>query len=189
MTDDWRLGVTNAAGPQGDPGTSGVVFQGITSGMTSATFSERNRAMTLTQFLEIMNGDLTNEWTHLHFYLYHASAVSGLHAQEYKEFFTEAAKGELAHVQAFLDRLHGLNFPQPSQNAMAVPYSTDPETILAQAIKLEEEVAKNYAHRLTQLDELASAYPTEAAYLKVFYEDQLQDSYEDCEHMRRLRAK
>ena len=42
--------------------------------------------------------------------------------------------------------------------------------------------------RLAQLDDLAKAHPETAAYLKVFYEDLIQDSYEDCEHMRRLVA-
>lgn len=142
--------------------------------------------MTLSQFLEIMNGDLANEWTHLSFYLYHASAVSGLHAHEYKEFFTEAATGEMAHVRAFLDRLFGLNYAQPGQSSKPFPYATHPENILTLAIKLEEEVVTNYTQRLVQLDQLALAHPETAAYLKVFYEDQLQDSYEDCEHMRRL---
>lgn len=142
--------------------------------------------MTLSQFLDIMNGDLVNEWTHLSFYLYHASAVTGLHAHEYKEFLTDAAKSELAHVQAFLDRLFGLNYAQPTQAGRPFAYMTDPENILSAAIRLEEEVVANYTQRLVQLDELAAAHPEVAAYLKVFYEDQLQDSYEDCEHMRRL---
>jgi bacterioferritin (cytochrome b1) len=144
--------------------------------------------MTLSQFLEIMNGDLANEWTHLSFYLYHASAVAGLHAHEYKEFFTESAKGEMTHVQAFLDRLHGLNYAQPTQSGHAFPYAARVEDILTLAIKLEEDVVTNYTQRLVQLDELAGAHPEIAAYLKVFYEDQIQDSYEDCEHMRRLVA-
>ena len=142
--------------------------------------------MTLSQFLEIMNADLANEWTHLSFYLYHASSVAGLHAHEYKEFFTEAAKGEMAHVQAFLDRLHGLNYAQPCQGPKAFAYASRVEDILTLAIKLEEDVVTNYTARLAQLDELAGAHPEIAAYLKVFYEDQIQDSYEDCEHMRRL---
>ena len=144
--------------------------------------------MTLSQFLEIMNGDLANEWTHLSFYLYHASAVAGLHAHEYKEFFTEAAKGEMSHVQAFLDRLHGLNYAQPCQGPKAFSYASRVEDILTLAIKLEEDVVTNYTQRLVQLDDIAKAHPETAAYLKVFYEDQIQDSYEDCEHMRRLVA-
>jgi bacterioferritin (cytochrome b1) len=142
--------------------------------------------MTLSQFLEIMNGDLANEWTHLNFYLYHASAVAGLHAHEYKEFFTESAKGEMTHVQAFLDRLFGMNYPQPTQSGHMFPHVTRIEDILTLAIKLEEDVVTNYTARLAQLDELAGAHPETAAYLKVFYEDQIQDSYEDCEHIRRL---
>jgi len=142
--------------------------------------------MTLSQFLEIMNGDLANEWTHLSFYLYHASAVAGLHAHEYKEFFTEAAKSEMTHVQGFLDRLFGLDYAQPHQGPKAFQRASSVVDILMLAIKLEEEVVTNYTQRLTQLDELAVAHPEVAAYLKVFYEDQIQDSYEDCEHMHRL---
>lgn len=144
--------------------------------------------MTLPQFLEIMNADLQNEWTHLQFYLYHASSITGLHAAEYREFFTDAAKGEMQHVQMFLDRLFGLHFDLPNSSGKQFPIYTKVEDALVGAIRLENEVVQNYAKRLTQLDDLAGAWPAEAAYLTVFYEDQLQDSYEDCERMRRLLA-
>ena len=144
--------------------------------------------LTLPKFLELMNADLQNEWTHLQFYLYHASAITGLHAEEYKEFFTDAAKGEMQHVQQFLDRLFGLHFNLPNASGNQFPLCTDVENALVQAMRLEEEVVKNYATRLTQLDALAAVYPVESAYLKIFYEDQLQDSYEDCEHIRRILA-
>lgn len=144
--------------------------------------------MTLMQFVELMNGDLANEWTHLQFYLYHASSITGLHAAEYKEFFTEAAKGEMQHVQQFLDRLFGLGFSLPNSSGKQFPLCTNVTTALAEAVKLEEEVAANYVIRLKQLDEIGSAWAVQAAYLKVFYEDQLQDSYEDCEKLRRILA-
>jgi bacterioferritin (cytochrome b1) len=161
------IGLTNESGPPGAMGEPGL---------------------TLAMFISLMNNDLQNEWTHLQFYLYHASAVAGLHAHEYKEFLTEAAAGEMKHVQAFLDRLFGLNCPVPTQNAKSFAYATRIEDILTLAIALEDEVVKNYTERLQQLDYLAPAHPTIAAYLKVFYEDQLQDSYEDCEHLRRIMA-
>ena len=142
--------------------------------------------MQLADFLDLMNSDLRNEWTHLQFYLYHASSITGLHSLEYKEFFTEAAAGEMKHVQAFLDRLYGLNFKMPNQHGVMFPVFTETEKAVQHAIKLEEEVVKNYTERLLQLEKLAFAFKTEAAYLTVFYEDQLQDSYEDCERMRRL---
>lgn len=145
-------------------------------------------ALTLPQFLELMNADLQNEWTHLQFYLYHASSITGLHAAEYKEFFTEAAKGEMQHVQAFLDRLFGLHFNIPNSSGAQFPLFTSVESALVHAVQLEEAVVKNYAKRLTQLEALALAHPAEAAYLTIFYEDQLKDSYEDCERIRRILA-
>lgn len=144
--------------------------------------------MTLPEFLQLMNADLQNEWTHLQFYLYHASSITGLHAAEYREFFTEAAKGEMQHVQMFLDRLFGLHFNLPNSSGSQFPLSTSVEDALVHAVKLEEEVVQNYAKRISQLDGLMLAHPAEAAYLKIFYEDQLQDSYEDCERIRRILA-
>lgn len=147
-----------------------------------------DQTLTLPKFLQLMNDDLQNEWTHLQFYLYHASHITGLHAEEYKEFFTDAAKGELEHVQQFLDRLLGLNFALPNQSGKKFPVFTKVEDALWHAIQLEEEVAVNYTLRLSQLERLASAHPVAAKYLSLFYEDQLQDSYEDAEKMRRIMA-
>ena len=143
----------------------------------------------LADFLNTMLGDLQNEWTHLQFYLYHASAVTGLHAHEYKEFLTASAAGEMQHVQQFLDRLFGLGVKPLTTSGRQFPVFTEVEDILNYAILLETEVANNYAHRLTQLEELAAAHPTQAAYLTIFYEDQLKDSYEDCEKIRRIMAR
>ena len=142
--------------------------------------------LTFQRFLELMNSDLQNEWTHLQFYLYHASSISGLHAAEYKEFFTEAAKGEMEHVQQFLDRLYGFNYTQPHQSGSFFPYYTKVADAVAAAINMENDVVKNYTKRLQQLEQLSSVHPERAAYLTIFYEDQIKDSYEDCEKMRRL---
>lgn len=139
--------------------------------------------MKLDQFLELMNEDLMREWTHLKFYLYHSSAVTGLHAEEFREWLTDAAKGELEHVQQFLDRLFGLGYSQPGQSSHSFPMLLLPADILAYAAKLENEVVTKYAERLKQLEEMND--PT-SAYLKVFYEDQLQDSFQDCERMLRM---
>lgn len=144
--------------------------------------------MQFAQFLEIMNKDLMNEWTHLGFYLYHSSAATGLHAEEYKEFLTKAAESELQHVQQFMDRLWGFKYLQPCQAGHGFATFTNIENILAYATDLERTVADNYAARLEQIDTITDASATAKAYLKVFYEDQLQDSYEDCEKMRRILA-
>lgn len=142
--------------------------------------------MSLGEFLQLMNSDLQNEWTHLQFYLYHASSIVGIHSAEYREFFSEAAKGEMRHVQQFLDRLFGLHFNLPNYSGKQFPLCRNVESALVEAVKLEEEVVKNYTQRIAQLDGLAITNPVESAYLKIFYEDQLQDSYEDCERIRQI---
>lgn len=139
--------------------------------------------MTIEEFVVLMNHDLRNEWTHLNFYLYHASAVAGPHAHEYKEFFTDAAKGEMQHVQQFLDRLFGLNHPRPTYEGLAFPVTTKIENALTQALAMERDVVTTYAQRIEQTESLLDPV---GKYLSVFYEDQLQDSYEDAEHIQRL---
>lgn len=152
--------------------------------------------------------DLANERLHMATYLYLASAITGPHAVEYREFFEAAAKQELQHVLAFQDRIWGLGGTVPAfalscttgrqdgLGGFALQF-TVPGAILA-AIKLESAVIENYALRLASLDGGASgpaqstgaAYlsASERAYMKVFYEEQLKDSYEDLEKLRRLRT-
>jgi bacterioferritin (cytochrome b1) len=136
------------------------------------------------EILKLLNEDLKNERMHLQFYLYHASAVTGLHAAEYREFLTDAAKGELEHVQQFQDRIWGLG-GEPTLDSNAFPTFTFVEHILAHAHKIEQQVVANYATRIAQVQ--AWGEP-ESNYLSIFYEDQLQDSYEDAERMRRILA-
>ena len=138
----------------------------------------------LVEFLPLINADLQNEWMHLQFYLYHASAVTGLHAEEYKEFLTDAAKGELQHVQQFLDCLHGFNFMFPATSGHPFEIYTRVEDILIAAHSIERQVVVNYAKRLEQVKRIDD--PVAAAYLEVFYENQLQDSYEDAQHLQRI---
>lgn len=142
--------------------------------------------MTEKEFIELVQSDLQNEWTHLQFYLYHASTVNSVHALELKEFLTSAASGEMQHVQAFLDRLIGVSVKPAHISGKVFAQHTDPKKILSAAVDLEEEVVKNYADRLEQLESLPSTSKIFAAYFTIFYEDQLQDSYEDCEKIRNL---
>lgn len=141
--------------------------------------------MTLNEMLAHLQDDLRNERKHLNFYLYHASAASGLLALEYREWLEAAAKSELAHVLAFQDRIWGLGARSCESGANDFTCFTQLSDILEYALKMEEQVVANYTERLAQL---AGADLPEARYLAVFYEDQLQDSYEDCERIRRILA-
>lgn len=143
--------------------------------------------MNQSTFLSLVQKDLQNEWTHLQYYLHHASLVAGLHALEYKEFLTDAAKGEMEHVQAFIDRLVGRGQQPDLPAPHPFTHSTDPIKIIRGAIELENEVVKNYTERLEQLASFTEPNSeTFVAYFTIFFEDQLQDSYEDCEKLRNL---
>lgn len=140
--------------------------------------------MTLKDAIDKMNTDLVNERTHLAFYLSNASSISGPHALEYRELFEQAAAGEMKHVLAFQDRIYGLGGTAGTAVGAYRQFAHVVDA-LAYAIQLEREVVENYTRRLEELDALEEA-PAVRAYLKVFYEEQLKDSYEDGERLRRL---
>jgi bacterioferritin (cytochrome b1) len=140
--------------------------------------------VTLKDAIEKLNADLVNERAHLAFYLCNASSIGGLPALEYRELFEQAAAGEMKHVLAFQDRIYGLGGTPGTAVGEYQQFDSIVEA-LAYAIQLESEVVANYTRRLEELDALEEA-PAVRAYLKVFYEDQLRDSYEDCERLRRL---
>lgn len=137
-----------------------------------------------TEFLvKNLNADLANERKHLNFYLYHASAAVGLHALEFREWLEDAAKGEMAHVLAFQDRVAGLGgeISTAANDFVALEAVDD---ILLYAQQMEREVIENYTARLKALEQFSDFAP--ARYLQIFYEDQLKDSYEDCERITRM---
>lgn len=151
--------------------------------------------MNRSELLGHLNTDLLNERGHLAAYLYFASAVAGPHALKYRSFFEEAAKQEMRHVLAFQDRILWLNGYVSTQPPTVAPRllvnARDPAAALQAAIELEFEVIENYASRIAQLEvppvpELCQLSRADALAVRLFYEEQLQDSYEDYRRMQRL---
>ncbi|MEI8270615.1 MAG: ferritin-like domain-containing protein [bacterium] len=132
-----------------------------------------------------LNSDLRNEWTHLRFYLYHASAVVGLHCSELKELFLEEAAGEMKHVTAFSDLIVGLG-GMPTDESNFFPKFTNPVEIINHAIKLEEEVVSNYAQRIKEIREEYQITDPNAKWIEIFLEEQIQKSREDVDHLKQL---
>lgn len=132
--------------------------------------------------IDLLNGDLRNEWKHLRFYLYHASAVVGLHREEYKELFLKEAAGEMAHVTAFSDVIYGLG-GTATKEANDFPTFTDPNDIMRYALEMEAEVVANYVQRMQ--DSLALG-GVDGQWLEIFLEGQIQDSREDVDHFRQI---
>ena len=144
--------------------------------------------MQLQDIVNLLNDDLKNEWKHLQFYLHHASAITGLHAHEYKEFLLEQAASELTHVQQFSDLLFGLG-ATPTVEINEFPKLTSVKLILDCAAAMEEEVVNNYVQRIAQLSTLTFHSPAEvsdAKWIEIFLEEQIKDSREDLDHLNRI---
>lgn len=141
--------------------------------------------MTLVEIIDLLEQDLCNEWKHMNFYLYHASAVTGLHAEEYKEVFLKEAASEMQHITEFSDLLWGLR-REPCSTANPFPKFRDVREALRYAFDMETDVVRNYVERLCQLAGLP--YDTDVAWLTVFLEDQLAHSRADVDRFRRLLA-
>lgn len=139
--------------------------------------------MTTEQMIDLLNKDLRNEWKHLRFYLYHASAVVGLHCAEYKELFLKEAAGEMAHVTAFSDLIVGMG-GVATHEANDFPLMTKPEEIMTYALNMEREVVKNYVERMQQTHLMDDA--VHAQWLEIFLEGQIQDSREDVDHFQQI---
>jgi len=134
------------------------------------------------KMIQMLNDDLKNEWKHLRFYLYHASAVTGLHCAEYKELFLKEAASEMLHVSQFSDVIIGLGGVATFESNDFGKY-TDPKDIMEYAVAMEEEVVNNYVQRMKDADDLGGV---DGTWLEIFLEGQVQASREDLDHFKQI---
>lgn len=147
--------------------------------------------MTIEKLVELLEGDLANEYAHWHFYMNAATAVRGLNRQEIGEFFAEQAASEMKHVDEFRRTIQGIKtrrgLPGGVPSTVA-PFKADvtcPRALLEAALAMEDEVVKNYVLRHAQAEELAAASqdPADAMYVALFLEDQILDSRGDADNI------
>lgn len=118
----------------------------------------------------------------MHFYLYHASAITGLHREELREFLLKEAASEMNHVTEFSDLIIGLG-GIATTDVNAFPKFESPKDIFQYALQMEKEVVDNYVTRISQADELGKV---DGKWLEVFLEKQIEHSREDVDHYQRL---
>jgi bacterioferritin (cytochrome b1) len=145
--------------------------------------------MLFADLLAQLNDDLKNEWKHFKFYLYHASAVTGLHAHEYKEFLLEQAASEMKHITQFSDMLIGLGVT-PTIVHNEFPKLQKPREILEYALEMEWQVVTNYAERIEQLPTIprVALLAVDLKWIEIFLEKQIEDSRQDLDHLRQILA-
>lgn len=146
--------------------------------------------------LTLMRMDVTNEVTHMSFYLMNAATVRGLHRVHIRPLLEAEAKSEMEHVRAFTDKLVALGTvgnPKWTGHFPAIPeafgtYSCAKE-IINEAIRLEAEVVINYKLRIEQAAHLGetTGNPFYTS-LSLFYEEQLEHSHSDLDNLRQIAA-
>lgn len=138
--------------------------------------------MTKLEMIDLLNKDLKNEWKHLRFYLYHATAVVGLHAEEFKELFLKEAASEMRHVEQFSSLIIGLG-GVATHESNDFDRFTDAGDIMRYALAMEQEVVENYVKRMHDGNELGG---TDGSWIEIFMEGQVQASREDVDHFRQI---
>lgn len=153
------------------------------------------KKMTLDQIIDLLNSDLSREYSHWHFYMSNSASVCGLHKEEIGEFLFKEAQGEMNHVNEFSKLLHGLITRRNLNKKVSVAVAefknniSCPFEILSEALVMEEEVVKNYVQRIKdaqQLQENGEDDEIDGKFIELFLEDQISDSRSDADEIRMM---
>jgi len=130
----------------------------------------------------LLNEDLKNEYTHMHFYLQSSFLVEGINRAEIAEWLVEHAEGEFKHIQQFSKMIVGLG-GVPTTEHHCFPSFTCPSEIFEYAQQLEQQVVTNYVHRMEEMDEENGLDKIDKKYVGLFLEDQVLDSRADLDEI------
>jgi ferritin len=153
--------------------------------------------MNIEKMIELLCEDLSREYSHWNFYLQAATSITGLHREEIGEFLLEQAKEEMTHVEEFKRVLHGiitkrnLKITVPTKIAEFNNNLNDIVEILKEALRIEDEVVKNYVQRIDDANLLQengnnNEDKIDGKYIELFLEDQIMDSRKDADHIRMM---
>lgn len=146
--------------------------------------------MTLEEMIDRLNDDLAREHAHWHLYVNAAILVRGLHREELSEFFEEQAKDEMNHIIQFGKLILGLGGnPYVEHRGDFNISGSHPETLLREALHMEEQVVANYVQRQDDADELEKNGGTDRVhgrYISIFLDEQILDSRSTADHLREM---
>jgi len=151
--------------------------------------------MNLDKLIDLLNEDLSREYSHWHFYMQAATSVTGLHREELGEFFLEEAAGEMKHIEEFKRLLNGLLSRRQINKSVTTKVAdfknnlSCPEEILEEALRMEEEVVSKYVARIedaSKLQENEGEDKIDGKYIELFLEDQILDSRSDADNIRMM---
>lgn len=118
-----------------------------------------------------------------------STLVVGLHRQEIHEFLLEQAQEEMKHIEVFKRLIIGLGGMPTCQTAKFIENLSDPYDILAEALRMEEEVVDNYVGRIDHAEELQAnggSDKVDGKYIELFLEEQILHSRADADHIKEM---
>lgn len=139
----------------------------------------KGKRMELLEMIDKLNGDLSREYAHFHFYIHAARMVETVYRSELKEFFDEEAADEMKHIQEWGDLIVGLGGVPTTTVAPFKSDLTDPVELLKETVKMESEVVTNFVERQDQCNELeknGGLDKVDGRRIDVFLDDQILDS-------------
>jgi bacterioferritin (cytochrome b1) len=126
--------------------------------------------------------DLENEVTHMCFYTQSAATIQGLQRISIRDFLRKQAASEFNHVMEFSDLIIGLN-GNPTVSPNPFPTLTNAVEILQYALKMEEDVVKNYMERIKEAESLGGE---DGRWVVIFLEKQIEDSRNDLDNIKQM---
>lgn len=145
--------------------------------------------MNLQELIEFLNQDLSREYAHWHFYMNAGINVTGLHREEYQEFFFKQAAEEMKHIEEFGRLIVGLGGVPNTSVAPFAQGISQPQMLLKAALAMEQEVVNNYVMRISQSESLqlnGGQDAVDGKYLEIFLEDQVMASRADVDNIKEL---
>ena len=154
--------------------------------------------MNIDQMLNLLNEDLSREYSHWNFYIHAGTSISGLHREEIGEFLLKQAQEEMKHIEEFKRLIYGiitrrrLDFNVSTKSAGFVDNLKDPELILKEAHKIEDEVVSNYVQRIEDANALrqnGGEDKIDGKFIELFLEDQIMHSRKEADNIAMMLCK
>jgi bacterioferritin (cytochrome b1) len=142
--------------------------------------------MTIDEFVDEMQGDLVNEYTHMLFYMHASFTLNGYERMFAVPWLTAQSNEEMGHVRQFAEKIRAFGKMPTHANGKGYQggeYSfTTLKEILEFALALEKTVIENYHKRLGQAQKLFEK--TGKYYdLVIFYEEHIEHSQHDVDEI------
>src|SRR5262245_53642284 len=104
------------------------------------------------KLIELLNGDLANEYQAVIMYTTYAANVSGPHRPTLRPFFQAEIPDELGHAQFLADKIASLG-GTPTVQPAPVPMAKSPREMLQAVLAAEDRAVRGYKERAEQAHE------------------------------------